>query len=151
MALSTREAAIVEAEEKASYAVEFWFNGELLTSHPRHTGTTVEREMLINFCERTGGVPLVSADDLKGLGRLQRGRKVEIPKCSWRNTAGWNRDTAPKWHHEYLCCYHGVTLSREDGRVIKLELRANGLVNALPQRMLRELSALQVLDLSDNE
>ena len=114
----------------------------VLTSRPKHVGHAGEREILLAFFETTGGTSEVEPQDLKRLGRE--------PVSNWRKTSGWDPLVNPAWHHEYVCAFHGVELA-ENGHVRALRLTGNGLVLALPGRMLRGLGKLQVLDLSDND
>jgi Leucine-rich repeat (LRR) protein len=61
--------------------------------------------------------------------------------ADWTEKEGWMMGAE-------LGDWHGVTVDAE-GRVIKLELRDNGLAGPLPSDM-QQLSALELLDLADN-
>mmetsp|Transcript_2054 Transcript_2054/g.4426 ORF Transcript_2054/g.4426 Transcript_2054/m.4426 type:complete len:532 (+) Transcript_2054:74-1669(+) len=122
--------------------IDYIFNGEELTSQLRHVGHAAERELLLAFFELTGGVSLVDPRELKKLGHQ--------PKAMWRVTRGWDPAVEPSWHHEYVCAFFGVELSGK-GHVCAIKLKANGLVETLPGRMLKGLPGLKVLDLSDND
>jgi hypothetical protein len=124
--------------------VSYIFNGEELTSKPKHVGHSGERELLLALFETTGGKASKAsnwASELKKLGKT--------PKSDWRVTRGWDPAIEPSWHHEYVCAFYGIKLT-DNGYVESIKLGANGLGDNLPGRMLRGLPRLKHLDLSDN-
>jgi len=66
------------------------------------------------------------------------------------STKGAEWTNATNWLHEYqsYCNWHGIRC--EKGRVVKLELRNNGLSGRLTES-LGDLTSIKVLDLSDND